>query len=482
MEYATDRLAPSASPARRLRALWPGLLLGALLMMFVASFVYAAYVLADWGQETAAQIPDMPPLALPKLVRQAPSNASADEGPVLAFNQPAPNTAREERPVAASGRVTVLLMGVDNRPGQQVSRTDSIMVITMNPQDGSMGLFSLPRDLLVTIPGFGDEVKINMVHVLGEIRQYQGGGPQLLKETVSDLTGYPVDYYVRMNFEGFRQVIDLLGGIEIDVPREIRDDAYPDDNYGYDPLYIPAGRQTLDGATALKYARTRHADSDYQRAGRQQQVLMAVRDKLMQPGQLAALLPRLPGLAIATANTVQTDMPVEKAVALARAVGDLDMQEPQRVVIDGTMGTTSLHPDLGYVLTPDMAKLRAAADRLFAEPETEAVAEDTARAAIIAEAARVVVLNGSPQEGLAAATAADLNELGFTVTAVGNADRSDYAGNWLVTNGDTKPLTVEALARFYNIPPDHIRSEPPSEGADVTLIIGGEPPTETAAS
>jgi LCP family protein required for cell wall assembly len=320
------------------------------------------------------------------------------------------------------------------------------------------------------------------VHVLGEIRQYPGGGPQLLKETVEDTLGYPVDYFVRMNFDGFRQVIDLIGGVDIEVPREIRDDLYPDENYGYDPLYIPAGLQHMDGDLALKYARTRHIDSDYGRAGRQQQVLMAVRDRIMQPGQLAALLPRLPGLAIAMANTVQTDMPVEKAITLARAVGEMEQKDPQRVVIDNTVGVVSLDPTLGYVLTPDMAKLRAAADSIFADQTVAGDGTDVERQAIADEAARLVVLNGTTQEGLGAQTAADLGAQGFAVSAVGNAAAADFVDTVLISHGDTKPQTLEALIRLFGIAPENVRSEPPSEEQDLTLIVGTDVLEKTAAA
>jgi LCP family protein required for cell wall assembly len=477
MDYASQETSPFV---RRHRALWPGLLLGGLLLFFAASFVYAAYVLLDWGRTTAAQVPDMPPLALPQLVRSVPVEESGESRPVLALDQPLQRNQREERPVL-SNRVTVLLMGVDNRPKQTVSRTDSVMVITLNPADGTVGMFSLPRDLLVTVPGFGDVVKINMVHVLGEIRQYPGGGPELLKETVEDLLGYPVDYYVRMNFDGFRQVIDLIGGVDIEVPREIRDDLYPDENYGYDPLYIPAGEQHMDGALALKYARTRHVDSDYGRADRQQQVILAVRDRIMQPGHLAALLPRLPGLAIAMANTVQTDMPVEKGIALARAVGEMEDRDPQRVVVDNSFGAVSLDPKLGYILTPDMAKLRAAADSIFAD-QIAADGVDIERQVITDEAARLVVLNGTTQEGLGAQTAADLGTHGFAVSAVGNAAAADFTDTVIISHGDTKPQTLEALIQLFEIAPESVRSEPPSEEQDLTLIVGTDVLEKTAAA
>jgi LCP family protein required for cell wall assembly len=471
VEQKSNALRVSLNPAPGRQVVWSGLLLGSLLMLFVAVFVYVAYLFVGWGRTAAAQVSDMPPLALPKLVQAAaaPENGKAASQGVLF---PTGNREPQEASPALQDRVTVLVMGVDNRPGQTVARTDSIMLLTVDPKTGSSGMLSFPRDMLVPVPALNDTVKINTIHVFGEIRNYPGGGPTMLKDTISDLIGYPIDYYVRVNFDGFRQIVDLIGGIDIQVAREIRDDKYPDENYGYDPLYIPAGLQHMDGALALKYARVRHIDTDYQRADRQQQVILAVKDKITQPGQLATLLPRLPGLALAMANSVQTDMPVEKAIMLARAMGQMDLANPTRVVIDNTMGVTSLDPQWGSSLTPDMDKVKAAAASVFGETESGPSAAEVARQAIQSEAARVIVLNGTTAGGLGAEIAAGLTTDGFQVVAVGNADRADYGQSVLTTHGDGKDATREALVSRFGIPPDRVISESPSDNADFTLVIG----------
>ncbi|MCX6028977.1 MAG: LCP family protein [Chloroflexi bacterium] len=470
----TQHIPSTRRPARHTSPLWSGLLLGLLLTLFLVAFVYVAYLFLSWGQVTAAQLPKLPPLSLPKLVRSAPSANAPESNPLSLLFQPAAQRGQEaSSPV--TGRVTVLLMGVDNRPDETIARTDSILVLTVNPKTGTAGILSLPRDLLVTIPGTGERVKINTVHFIGERDKVPGGGPALLRTTVSQLIGYPVDYYVRLNFEGFQQIIDQLGGVDIDVPKTIDDPLYPDENYGYDPLHIPAGRQHMDGKLALKYARTRHVDSDYGRAARQQQVIVAIKDKVMQPGQLASLLPRLPGLTVATANSIQTDMPIEKAIALARAVGQMDLQNPARIVVDNTMGTeVPEDPTLGFILVPDMAKLRAATAAVFADAPAGPTAAEAAAKAIQAEGARIVVLNGTTEAGLAAKAEAALQAAGFTVAAVGNADRADYAQTVLITHGDRTPATREALVRRYNIPPDRVRSEPSADGKDLTVILGAD--------
>jgi len=473
-----------AHPARAgQRPLWSGLLLGFLLTVFAAVFVYVAYLFLSWGQSAIAQAPDLPPLALPQLVRSVSANDTQTAAASAPLFQPVSRNSQAAS-TQSLGRTTVLVMGVDARPGAQALRTDSIIVITINPQMGSAGIMSIPRDLVMRAPVLNRIVKINTLYGLGEINRFPGGGAGYLRDSVSELIGYPVDYYVKVNFEGFKQVVDLIGGIDIDVPKEIYDDQYPNDTYGYEPpVHFLPGLQHMDGDTALKYARTRHADNDYLRAARQQQVIIAIKEKITQQGQMAALLPRLPGLAIAMANTVQTDMPVDKAIALARQLDKVDLRNTARVVIDQKMGTvTTDDPTWGYILTPDMNKLRAAAAAVFADATGVPSPEEATRQAIQVEAARVMVLNGTSEKGLAAKTQATLITNGFNVVTVGNADRVDYTDTWLVTYGDAAPATVEALVRWFQIPPDHIRSEPPSDQVDVTVIVGSDQIQQSTAA
>ena len=217
------------------------------------------------------------------------------------------------------------------------------------------------------VPGSTQRVKINTVHAIGEINHHPGGGPALLAETMSALLGYPVDYYVRINFDGFRQIIDQMGGVDIDVPVAINDPLFPDNAYGYDPLYIPAGHIHMDGTLALKFARTRHIDSDYGRERRQQQLVLALKQKMTQPGELARLLPRLPSMALTMANTVQTNMPIDQAIALGTRLTQVELQPPTSVVVDNAMGREENDPTLGFILVPDLTKIRAAAAQVFGD-------------------------------------------------------------------------------------------------------------------
>ena len=155
-----------------------------------------------------------------------------------------------------------------------------MILVTVDPGTKTAGMLSIPPDLLVPIPGHSEN-RINVAHFLGERDKYPGGGPALAKKTVQYTLGIPVQYYVRINFEGFEKLIDAIGGIQVEVKSAIHDEKYPDNNYGYMTVDIPAGLQHMDGKTALQYARARHGSSDFSRARRQQQVLRAVRDKVL---------------------------------------------------------------------------------------------------------------------------------------------------------------------------------------------------------
>ena len=142
-----------------------------------------------------------------------------------------------------------------------------MLLLTLDLRRQTAGMISLPRDLWVPIPGYNLTSKINTAYAIGEQRGYRrGGGPQLAKDTVSSFIGQPVQFYLQADFNGFVRFVDEIGGVTINVPQTIHDPEYPTSDYGYQTFHLEAGQQTLDGQTALKYARTRNMDSDYGRA------------------------------------------------------------------------------------------------------------------------------------------------------------------------------------------------------------------------
>src|SRR5690606_5157541 len=180
----------------------------------------------------------------------------------------------------------LVILGVDARPGQgYLTRTDSVMVLNITPAEGKVSLLSIPRDVFITVPGYGEQ-RINTINVLGEQETPGSGGPALVKASLQASFGISVERFIRLDFDGFIALIDALGGVEIDVPKQIVDYEYPAPGGGIITIEFQPGRQHMDGERALQYARTRHQDDDYRRAERQQQVVDALVRKLANPLQV----------------------------------------------------------------------------------------------------------------------------------------------------------------------------------------------------
>lgn len=188
--------------------------------------------------------------------------------------------------------VNIVVLGVDGRANEGfLSRTDSIMLVGVKPSQIRLSLLSIPRDLFVEVPGYGSQ-RVNTVNLLAE-QQQRGTGPSLVMETLSKDFDITLNRYMRLDFNGFANLVDAVGGLTIDVEHTIIDDQYPTENGGVEYVKFDIGVQQMDGERALKYARTRHADDDYHRAARQQQVVSALLAKLVNPVRWPAALAAL---------------------------------------------------------------------------------------------------------------------------------------------------------------------------------------------
>jgi len=257
-------------------------------------------------------------------------------------------------------RANLLILGLDRRPEEgYVVRSDTIVLTTIYPPDARIGLLSIPRDLYVDIPDQGSD-RINTAHFWGE-SVVQGNGPRLAMQTVALNFGVAVDHYVRVDFAGFRAVVDAVGGIDIDVETAIVDDAYPTADYGTMRIEIPAGPQHMDGETALRYARTRHGSSDFDRAQRQQKVLVALAHRLLEP----EVWPRLPALYLAVMNNLDTDLTGKDLVLLAPTLYRAGPDGIEHHVVDYEMTQPWTTPSGGAVLLPRWEAIHPLIHELF---------------------------------------------------------------------------------------------------------------------
>jgi polyisoprenyl-teichoic acid--peptidoglycan teichoic acid transferase len=218
---------------------------------------------------------------------------------------------------------------------------------------GGVSMVSIPRDLWVPIPGHG-EGRINTAYRVGELER-RGGGPSLAERTVESALGLHVDRYALVDMAGVRDVVDQLGGIEVDNPTILVDDQFPTDDYGVTTITIPAGRQHLNGELALAYARTRHPDSDFGRMGRQQQVIAAILAKLRGPSGVL----RAPAVLGVIQKATRSDMTTADYVTLGPSALDLSGDRVRRLVIGPELVTPLTGSDGAALLQPT-PKLRSA--------------------------------------------------------------------------------------------------------------------------
>ena len=407
--------------------------------------------------------------------------SSPDEpghGTTFRARQPLGRPARQElaQVVERKERVNILLLGIDQRendPGPW--RTDTMILVSIDPTTNSASMLSIPRDLWVTIPGFGEN-RVNTAHYLGDARDYAGGGVALAKKTVWHALGVPVHYYVRANFTGFEKLVDAVGGLTINVEKAIHDEEFPDGNYGTMVIDIPAGIQHMDGQTVLQYARSRHGNSDFDRMARQQAVIMAARDKVL---SLDIPLSRIPKLLELVGDAVQTDLVLEDIVALAEIAKRIDRSLVRQGMIDDSMTTTVVTPEEAMVEIANWDQVRKLVDDLFPVPvPSVAPTPSLAKPQLTSEGGRILLQNGTLVTGLAQRTARELREKGFNVVAFENADRFDYAAT-LVLGSPNKQYTLRALADQLGAKPEYVSNDAAEweeEGIasdiDVIVILG----------
>jgi LCP family protein required for cell wall assembly len=383
----------------------------------------------------------------------------------------APAPPRQVPNIAAGERVNVLLLGIDKREGEHGPwRTDTMIIATMDPKTQSAGMLSIARDLYVPIPMSAQQPypqnRINTANFYGDLNKYPGGGPALAKKTVELNFGVPIHYYVLVDFNGFRQIVNALGGIDVDVPYAIDDNQYPDENYGYKTIHIPAGRIHMDGEMALEYARSRHTTNDFERSKRQMQILLAIRERALR----LDILPKLPTLINQLKDAVQTDLTPSEALALAPAALQIKPEKIRVRAVDQTM-TVQIKTDTGAdVLWLERERIARAIEELFPKE-----APSASLSTILAqEAAQIVVLNGTDKPGIAEQTFKYLQSQGYNVVQFGNADRNDYPST-VIIDYSRKSETVQALAQLFNVSPENLRENPNANSdADIRVILGAD--------
>ena len=366
-------------------------------------------------------------------------------------------------------------MGLDYRDwqaGEGPPRTDTMILFTVDPIHRTAGILSIPRDLWVNIPGF-EYGRINTAYQLGEAYQIPGGGPALAAQTVEELLGVPVDYYAQVDFGTFVRFIDEIGGIKVEFPETIKLDPLGDGN----TKRFKPGVYTLPGDLALAYARLRKTEGgDFDRAQRQQQVIMGIRTQILNHKLLPTMISKAPVLYNELSTGIRTNLSLDQSIRLAWLASQIPEESIKRGAIDAGQVSFAKSPDgTQDVLKPITEKIRALRDEVFsqANPASPIAASLDIAELVKQENARVQVLNGSSSPGLAARTSDYLKSQGINVVETGNAEQ--YSTNTQITFYTGKPYTLKYLVDLMKINQFHIRHFfDPNNPADIVITVGDD--------
>ncbi|HET6595992.1 MAG TPA: LCP family protein [Anaerolineales bacterium] len=327
-----------------------------------------------------------------------------------------------------ASRINILIIGLDYRDwvaGEGAPRSDTMIVLTVDPLAKTAGILSIPRDLWVNIPGFGYS-RINTAYSSGEGAKLPGGGPELARKTVEQLLGVPIQYYAQVDFYTFVEFIDLIGGIEIYNDEELRLDPVGE---GKDKIKLTCcGMRKLNGERALAYARFRKdKEGDIARANRQQKVILGIRNKVLSPENFPHLIGQAQQFYEKFSAGIRTNMPFDTAIRLGVLAKDIPVESIKNGVIDYSMvalAETTLGGEKASVMKPLPDKIRELRDQVFTSGGAVSpfAAQNDLTAMMREDGARVRVLNGSVAGGLENVTGNFLIAQGVQVTEAGPAD------------------------------------------------------------
>ena len=384
---------------------------------------------------------------------------SVDVGPITsdAVGTQAPTLP----PWDGTERLNVLLVGVDQRGDQNSFNTDTLIVVSVDPVSGQVAMFQVPRDMVdVPVPGNAQRVwgsayrgKINGWYMQNRGREdlwpgdnARARGLNAVKSLLGELYGLEIPYYVMVNFQGFRDVVDTLGGVQINVQIPVAESTYPAGGGDLRRVYIPAGPQHMTGGEALIYARSRHraAGGDFDRGRRQQRVLISIKDQM----NVQAVVANLDSLVAALRQSVKTDIRPGDVARLLSLAESVDTKNVRSYVFSPPYYATEyVNSDRGYIITPRVARIRAAVREAFSlSAEVLALRERLA-----AEGGQVWVFNASGRNGLASRVADYLAYDGLEASAPNKGAGPNIATTKIVVYNGAEAGLGETIAYLERV-------------------------------
>jgi LCP family protein required for cell wall assembly len=363
--------------------------------------------------------------------------------------------------------VTFLLLGSDKRPGQTYFRTDTIVIVVVRPGTGQVALISVPRDLYVYIPTVGMD-RINTAYEYGEMPKYgyPGGGFALLKDTILYNLGISIDHLAIVDFDGFRRIVDTLGGVDVPVfcsytDWHLIDPSYDPENENNWALYtVGPGVVHMDGDLALWYARSRKRSSDFDRGRRSQEVLRALFTRAIQTNSIS----KIPELYNDFSSAIITDLTLPSLLELAPLALHLNNADIRSYYIGRDYVTGWMTPGGASVLLPNGPAIQSLIQQALSP----------APLAPVADALTVEVRNGTSNPGWDSLAAERLNYVGYN-TRLAPADRQDYSNSLLYDLSAIPNLTRgTSLLNILGLPPDAFVSAPMQVDLNYVLLVGAD--------
>ncbi len=451
--------------------------------IFVTAAMLTAFFIARkltlcW---TLTALPGIPPAEC-AIQNQSPSDLPASPDLTTVNDLPVePSIPELELPQwDGASRINLAFFGLRGDDGQAEgcpNCTDTIMVLTVDPVTKTAGMLSIPRDMWVNIPGAGYS-RINTAWAIGENAKLPGGGSALAMQTVSQFIGVPIHYYVQVDFGTFVSFINLIGGIDVYVEERMVLDPLGE---GPDHFVLkPGDYRHLTGPRALAYARCRHesqgcSGGDVGRAKRQQQVILAIRDKLLEPETFTSLLSQAPQLYAEFSSGIHTNMSLEDAIQLAVLAKDIRVDDIKRGVIDNTMAIpadTTINGVPANVLRPVPDLIRILRDEIFVPggPLSPLAQGDPATLMQFDEA-KIRIINNTYTAGLEQSTASLLSNQGMQVVEFGPPTGASNTTKIILYS--SKLYALRYLTELFVVGSQQIIIQPdPASTVDIEIRLG----------
>lgn len=430
---------------------------------------------------TLTALPGIPPAEC-TLQNQSHSNLPASPDPATANDLPIEISATELNMPQWDGasRVNIAFFGLRGEDGQGEgcpACTDTIMVLTVDPVTKTAGMLSIPRDMWVNIPGSGYS-RINTAWAIGENAKLPGGGPALATQTVSQFIGVPIHYYMQVDFGTFVSFINLIGGIDV----------YVEERMVLDPLgagqdhfvLMPGDYRHLTGKRALAYVRCRHesqgcSGGDVGRAKRQQQVILAIRDKALEPVTFTSLLSQAPQLYAEFSAGIRTNLSLEDAIQLAALAEGIRVEDIKRGVIDATMAIptdTTINGVPANVLRPVPDLIRILRDEIFVPGGPRSpMAQGDSVALMQSDQARIRIINNTYTAGLEQRIASFLSAQGMQVVEFGPPTGASNTTKIILYSA--KLYALRYLTELFGVGSQQILIQPdPTSIVDIEIRVG----------